>query len=79
MALVDGRIGGNSEIHVSKITHALDISSRDPVSEPLEHVAEHGGEFFSSVLVKCEDAVLIAVVRERMDSPERVKVFLDDL
>lgn len=79
MALVAWRTGGNIEIHVSKITHALEITSRDPASETLEHLAEHGSGFSRSVLVKCEDEVLIAVVRERVASPERVKVLLDDL
>lgn len=47
--------------------------------QALQYVAEQGQLPFKPVLMAEEDEALLAIVRERLVAPQRVKASLDDL
>jgi len=47
--------------------------------QALQYLAERGQLPFKPILMTEDDEALIAMVRERLAAPQRVKVSLDDL
>ncbi len=56
----------------------LGVTPSELMRQALQYVAERGQLPFRPVLMTEEDEALIATVRERLASPQRVKVSLDD-
>ncbi|WP_131108489.1 type II toxin-antitoxin system RelB/DinJ family antitoxin [Pseudomonas sp. Sample_10] len=57
----------------------LGVTPSELLRQTLQYVAERGKLPFKVALLSEEDEALIAVVAERLASPQRVKVSLDDL
>ncbi|MGS0542594.1 type II toxin-antitoxin system RelB/DinJ family antitoxin [Pseudomonas sp. Y5-11] len=57
----------------------LDVTPSELLRQTLQYVAERGKLPFKTALISEEDEALIAVVSERLASPQRVKVSLDDV
>jgi len=57
----------------------LGVTPSELLRRTLHYVAERGKLPFKTALISEEDEALIAVVSERLASPQRVKVSLDDL
>ncbi|UVK87812.1 type II toxin-antitoxin system RelB/DinJ family antitoxin [Pseudomonas sp. B21-051] len=57
----------------------LGVTPSELLRQTLQYVAERGKLPFKTALISQEDEALIAVVRERLASPQRIKVSLDDI
>ncbi|WP_460354277.1 MULTISPECIES: type II toxin-antitoxin system RelB/DinJ family antitoxin [unclassified Pseudomonas] len=57
----------------------LGVTPSELLRQTLQYVAERGKLPFKTALISQEDEALIAVVSERLASPQRIKVSLDDI
>lgn len=57
----------------------LGVTPSELMRQALQYVADRGQLPFRTMLMTEEDEALMAVVRERLAAPQRVKVSLDDL
>lgn len=76
MASINIRIDDELKERAYRELEKLGVTPSELVRQTLQYVAERGQLPFRSVLLTEEDEVL---VRERLENPQRVKVFLDDL
>jgi len=57
----------------------LGVTPSELLRQTLQYVAERGKLPFKTALISQEDEALIAVVSERLASPQRIKVSLGDI
>ncbi|MCH5530792.1 type II toxin-antitoxin system RelB/DinJ family antitoxin [Pseudomonas syringae] len=76
MASINVRIEDDLKARAYLELERLGATSSELLRQTLQYVAEHGQLPFMMIE---EDEALLATVRERLASPQRVKVSLDDL
>nr|WP_314491037.1 type II toxin-antitoxin system RelB/DinJ family antitoxin [uncultured Pseudomonas sp.] len=79
MASINIRIDDELKARAYQELERLGVTPSELVRQALQYVAEQGKLPFRSVLMTEEDQDFIAIVKERLASPQRVKVQLDDL
>ena len=79
MASINIRIDDDLKARAYSELDRLGVTPAELMRQALQYVAERGQLPFRPVLMTEEDEALIATVRERLSSPQRVKVALDDL
>lgn len=79
MATINIRIDDNLKAKSYAALEELGVSPSDALRQTLEYVAQNHKLPFQSVLVNDEDRELLEIARQRLSSPQRVKVSLDDL
>ncbi|MGE8063077.1 type II toxin-antitoxin system RelB/DinJ family antitoxin [Pseudomonas sp. NPDC089547] len=79
MASINIRIDDELEARAYEELERLGVTPSELMHQVLQYVAEQGKLPFGSAKVAEEDEDLIAAVNERLASPLRVKVQMDDL
>ncbi|MDP2744958.1 type II toxin-antitoxin system RelB/DinJ family antitoxin [Pseudomonas sp.] len=79
MASINIRIDDELKDRAYRELEKLGVTPSELMRQALQYVAERGKLPFRPVLMTEEDEALIATVRERLATPQRVKVTLDDL
>lgn len=79
MASINVRIDDDLKARAYLELEKLGVTPSELMRQALQYVAERGQLPFKPVLMTEEDEALMATVRERLASPQRVKVSLDDL
>lgn len=79
MASINIRVDDDLKARAYRELDRLGVTPSELMRQALQYVAERGQLPFRPVLMTEEDEALIAVVRERLATPQRVKVSLDDL
>ncbi|MGP0170360.1 type II toxin-antitoxin system RelB/DinJ family antitoxin [Pseudomonas sp. NCHU5208] len=79
MASINIRIDDELKERAYRELEKLGVTPSELMRQTLQYVAERGQLPFRPVLLTEEDETLIATVRERLETPQRVKVSLDDL
>lgn len=79
MASINIRIDDELKARAYRELEKLGVTPSELMRQTLQYVAERGQLPFRPVLMTEEDEALIATVRERLATPQRVKVALDDL
>lgn len=79
MASINIRIDDELKERAYRELEKLGVTPSELMRQTLQYVAERGQLPFRPVLLTEEDEALIAIVRERLETPQRVKVSLDDL
>lgn len=79
MASINVRINDELKAKAYQELERLGVTPSELMRQALQYVAEHGQLPFKPVLLTEDDQALVALVRERLASPQRVKVSLDDL
>ncbi|MDD0976490.1 type II toxin-antitoxin system RelB/DinJ family antitoxin [Pseudomonas fontis] len=79
MASINIRVDDELKARAYRELERLGVTPSELMRQALQYVAERGQLPFRPVLLTEEDEELIATVRERLVSPQRVKVELDDL
>ena len=79
MASINIRVDDDLKARAYKELDRLGVTPSELMRQALQYVAERGKLPFRPVLMTEEDEALIATVRERLATPQRVKVALDDL
>jgi RHH-type rel operon transcriptional repressor/antitoxin RelB len=79
MASINIRIDDELKERAYRELEKLGVTPSELMRQTLQYVAERGQLPFRPVLLTEEDEALIATVRERLETPQRVKVSLDDL
>lgn len=79
MASINIRIDDELKERAYRELEKLGVTPSELMRQNLQYVAERGQLPFRPVLLTEEDEALIATVRERVETPQRVKVLLGDL
>lgn len=79
MASINIRVDDDLKARAYRELERLGVTPSELMRQTLQYVAERGQLPFRPVLLTEEDEALIATVRERLATPQRVKVTLDDL
>ena len=79
MASINIRIDNDLKTRAYLELEKLGVTTSELIRQALQYVAERGQLPFKPVLMTEEDEALMATVRERLASPQRVRVSLDDL
>ena len=79
MASINVRVDDDLKTRAYRELERLGVTPSELMRQALQYVAERGQLPFRPVLMTEEDETLINTVRERLASPQRVKVSLDDL
>lgn len=79
MASINIRIDDELKARAYRELERLGVTPSELMRQALQYVAERGQLPFRPVLMTEEDEALIAIVRERLAAPQRVKVVRDDL
>lgn len=79
MASINVRIDDDLKARAYRELEKLGVTPSELMRQALQYVAERGQLPFKPVLMTEDDEALIAMVRERLAAPQRVKVSLDDL
>ncbi|ANC81591.1 type II toxin-antitoxin system RelB/DinJ family antitoxin [Pseudomonas putida] len=79
MASINIRVDDDLKARAYKELDRLGVTPSELMRQALQYVAERGKLPFRPVLMTEEDEDLIATVQERLPSPQRVRVQLDDL
>ncbi len=80
MATINIRIDDELKTRAYQELDRLGVTPSELMRQALQYVAERGQLPFRPVVItEEEDEALIAIVRERLATPQRVKVSLDDL
>jgi RHH-type rel operon transcriptional repressor/antitoxin RelB len=79
LASINVRIDDDLKARAYLELEKLGVTPSELIRQALQYVAERGQLPFKPVLMTEEDEALIATVRERLASPQRVKVSLDNL
>lgn len=79
MASINIRIDDELEQRSFAALEKLGVTPSELLRQTLQYVAERGKLPFKAALFSEEDEALIAVGAQRLASPQRVKVSLDDL
>lgn len=78
MASINIRVDDDLKARAYRELDRLGVTPSELMRQALQYVAERGQLPFRPVLMTEGDEALIAVVRERLATPQRVKVSLDD-
>ncbi|MNR21458.1 RHH-type transcriptional regulator, rel operon repressor / antitoxin RelB [Pseudomonas linyingensis] len=79
MASINIRIDDELKARSFAQLEKLGVTPSELLRQTLQYVAERGKLPFKPVLLTDEDEALINLAKERLASPQRVKVSLDDL
>lgn len=79
MASISIRIDDDLKARAYRELEKLGVTPSELMRQALQYVADRGQLPFKPVLMTEEDEALLATVRERLASPQRVKVSIDDL
>ena len=79
MASINIRVDDELKARAYNELERLGVTPSEFMRQALQYVAEQGRLPFRPVLMTEEDEDLIATVQERLASPQRVRVQLDDL
>ena len=79
MASISIRIDDELKERAYRELEKLGVTPSELMRQTLQYVAERGQLPFRPVLLTEEDEALIAILRNRLAAPQRVKVSLDDL
>ena len=79
LASINIRIDDDLKARAYLELEKLGVTPSELIRQALQYVAERGQLPFKPVLMTEEDEALMATVRERLASPQRVRVSLDDL
>ena len=79
MATINLRIDDELKARDFEELKKLGVTPSELLRQTLQYVADSGELPFKNVLLTEEDAELLAIARERLREPQRVKVSLDDL
>ena len=79
MAKINIRIDDNLKAKSYAALEELGVSPSDVLRQTLEYVAQNNRLPFQSVLVDDQDRELLAIAKQRLSAPQRIKVSLDDL
>ncbi|MDU9390697.1 type II toxin-antitoxin system RelB/DinJ family antitoxin [Pseudomonas japonica] len=79
MASINIRVDDELKARAYHELERLGVTPSEFMRQALHYVAEQGRLPFRPVLMTEEDEELVAIVRERLAAPQRVKVELDDL
>lgn len=79
MASISIRIDDDLKARAYQQLEKLGVTPSELMRQALQYVADRGQLPFKPVLMTEEDEALMATVRERLASPQRVKVSIDDL
>ncbi|MFG0356683.1 type II toxin-antitoxin system RelB/DinJ family antitoxin [Pseudomonas sp. zbq_11] len=79
MASINIRVDDDLKARAYKELERLGVTPSELMRQALQYVAERGKLPFRPVFMTEEDEDLIATVQERLGSPQRVRVQLDDL
>lgn len=79
MGSINIRIDDELKVRAFRELEKLGVTPSELIRQTLQYVAERGQLPFRQVLVTEEDEALIATARERLATPQRVKVEVDDL
>lgn len=79
MASINVRIDDELKARAYRELEKLGVTPSELMRQALQYVADRGQLPFRPVLLSEEDEALLAVVRERVAAPQRVKVTLDEL
>ncbi|TKK27141.1 type II toxin-antitoxin system RelB/DinJ family antitoxin [Pseudomonas sp. CFBP13528] len=79
MASINVRIDDDLKARAYHELEKLGVTPSELMRQALQYVAERGQLPFKPVLMTQADEALMSTVRERLASPQRVKVSLDDL
>lgn len=79
MASINVRVDDDLKNRAYRELERLGVTPSELMRQALQYVAERGQLPFRPILMTEEDESFINTVRERLASPQRVKVSLDDL
>ena len=79
MASINLRVDDDLKARAYRELEKLGVTPSELMRQALQYVADRGQLPFRTMLMTEEDEALMAVVRERLAAPQRVKVSLDDL
>lgn len=79
MASINIRVDDELKARAYGELERLGVTPSEFMRQALQYVAEQGRLPFRPVLMSEDDETLVATVRERLATPQRVKVKLDDL
>ena len=79
MASINIRVDDDLKARAYRELKKLGVTPSELMRQALQYVADRGQLPFRTMLMTEEDEALMAVVRERLAAPQRVKVSLDDL
>lgn len=79
MASINIRVDDDLKARAYRELEKLGVTPSELMRQALQYVADRGQLPFRTMLMTEEDEALMAVVRERLAAPQRVKVSLDDL
>lgn len=79
MASINIRVDDELKARAYDELERLGVTPSEFMRQALQYVAEQGRLPFRPVLMSEDDEELIAKVRERLATPQRIKVELDDL
>lgn len=79
MASINIRIDDDLKARAYLELEKLGVTPSELMRQALQYVADRGQLPFKPVLMTEDDEALMATVRERLASPQRVKVSIDDL
>lgn len=78
-ASINIRVDDDLKARAYRELEKLGVTPSELMRQALQYVADRGQLPFRTMLMTEEDEALMAVVRERLAAPQRVKVSLDDL
>lgn len=79
MASINVRIDDDLKARAYLELERLGVTPSELMRQTLQYVAERGQLPFKPVLMTEDDEALLATVRERLASPQRVRVSIDNL
>lgn len=79
MASIHIRIDDDLKARAYHELNKLGVTPSQLIRQVLQYVAERGQLPFKPILMTEDDEAFVATVRDRLGSPRRVKVSLDDL
>jgi RHH-type rel operon transcriptional repressor/antitoxin RelB len=79
MGNINIRVDDNLKARSFETLDALGVSPSELLRQTLEYVVTHQKLPFKTLLISQEDEELIALVNQRLQSPQPIKVSLDDL
>ena len=79
MASINIRVDDGLKERAYSVLAQLGLSPSDAMRQFLTYVADNGKLPIKAMMVSDEDAELIAIVQQRLQSPQPVRVTLDDL
>jgi RHH-type rel operon transcriptional repressor/antitoxin RelB len=79
MASINIRVDDGLKERAYSVLTQLGVSPSDAMRQFLAYVADNGKLPIKAMMVSDEDDELIAIVQQRLQSPQPVRVTLDDL